>query len=91
MRHKKLYKNDRKETQRLISIVSSVFKTRTKYVIVLLFTIFHMTKIFRGLSYFAYISTSEDDNTLILFSKDAPSKTLLKKVPIGKQKSEKVF
>jgi hypothetical protein len=72
MRREKLYKTYRNKTYYLRSMVSCILKTRRKYVIVLP----NMVKIFRRLSYFAHISASENDSMLILFSKDAPSKTL---------------
>ncbi len=70
MRREKLHKNYRNKTYCLLSMVSSILKTRRKYVIALLPTIFNMIKMFGRLSYFAYISASENDSMLIFFQKN---------------------
>lgn len=53
-------------TEFVFMTVSSIFKARTKYKMVLLFTTFYMIKIFRKSLYFTYVPTSKIDNTFTL-------------------------
>ena len=57
-------------------MVSVILKTKRKYVIVLLLTVFNIIKMFARLLYFACISAEENDSILIFISTDPPSKAL---------------
>ncbi len=94
MRLEKLYKNYRNKTYCLLLMVSSILKTRRKYVIVLPPTIFNMIKMFGRLLYFSYISASENDSMLIFFQKNRRRKLYkshINKLRFHNKKSSNIF